>query len=137
MTRGQRNNNPANIRNSSSKWKGMTEVQTDKEFVTFIDMWWGIRALLVILRTYYFKYKLVTCSQVISRFAPPNENNTLTYIKFAQEQVFYDGNVNQANEWRTPIDPSENTRRLARAICWIESKVIVDEEDIDLALELL
>lgn len=137
MTRGQRNYNPANIRHSSSKWKGMTKVQPDKEFVTFIDMWWGIRALLIILRTYYFKYKLVTCSQVISRFAPPNENNTHSYIKYAQEQVFYDGNVNQANEWKTAETPSENTRRLVKAICWIESRAVVDDEDIDLALGLL
>lgn len=137
MTRGQRNNNPANIRHSSSKWKGMTKVQPDKEFVTFIDRWWGIRALFVILRTYYFKYNLKTCSQVISRYAPPNENNTHSYIKFVEADVFFDSNTNQANEWKTSIDPSENTRRLVKAICWIESKVIVDDEDIYLALELL
>lgn len=137
MTRGQRNNNPGNIRHSSSKWRGATKKQSDKEFVTFIDMWWGIRALFVVLRSYYYNYHLTTCEEVISRYAPPNENSTKFYVRFVEKQVYHDGNPEKANEWKTNKEPSENTRRLVKAICWIESQVFVDDEDIDLALELL
>ena len=38
MTRGQRNNNPLNIRHSADKWQGARVEQTDKSFVQFESM---------------------------------------------------------------------------------------------------
>ncbi len=44
IPRGIRNNNPLNIEHSQSKWQGMAVEQTDKRFVQFKSMTWGIRA---------------------------------------------------------------------------------------------
>lgn len=137
MTRGIRNNNPGNIRHSSSRWKGMTKEQTDSVFVTFKTMIDGIRALLVTLRTYYVKHHLMTCSQVIERYAPPSENLTKAYTDFVKKQVYYDGNTYPANCWNTQKSPSKNTIRLAKAICWIESQYMPTDDEMETAISIL
>lgn len=78
--RGIRNNNPANIRRSSTKWQGEAATQTDASFVQFITPEYGIRALSKVLDTYATKYGLNTVSGIINRFAPPSENNTGAYV---------------------------------------------------------
>lgn len=84
-TRGIRNNNPANIRRGC-KWNGLAAKQTDKEFCQFVTMTWGVRALLVTLRTYVVKHKLHTVREIITRWAPPQDgNNTEKYIEFVED----------------------------------------------------
>jgi len=78
-TRGLRNNNPGNIRRGEA-WQGMAPVQSDAEFVTFESPVWGIRAMNRILSTYYHTYGLKTVRDIISRWAPPAENDTPSYI---------------------------------------------------------
>lgn len=86
-TRGIRNNNPANIRRGCN-WKGLAKVQTDREFCQFDSMTWGVRALLVTLRTYVVKHHLHTVREVITRWAPPSDgNNTEAYIKFVEKEI--------------------------------------------------
>lgn len=80
--RGVRNHNPGNIRHSNDKWQGLATSQPDKDFATFKDPTWGIRALAVLLINYQDKYKLRTIKQIISRWAPPVENDTQSYIDF-------------------------------------------------------
>ena len=78
--RGERNNNPLNIRKSSQWFHG--EVQgNDPEFKTFDSPENGIRAGAAILHTYFVHYGLNTITKVISRWAPPNENDTDAYIE--------------------------------------------------------
>ena len=86
-TRGIKNNNPANIRRGCN-WKGLAEKQTDREFCKFVTMTWGVRALLVTLRTYVRKYNLHTVREIITRWAPPSDgNNTEKYIEFVEKAV--------------------------------------------------
>lgn len=85
--RGIRNNNPANIR-LGCNWKGLAEKQTDKEFCQFTTMTWGVRALLVTLRTYVIKHHLHTIRAIITRWAPPSDgNNTEKYIEFIEKAI--------------------------------------------------
>ncbi|CDG19984.1 Protein P5 [Xenorhabdus poinarii G6] len=79
MSRGIRNHNPGNIRHGD-KWQGLRAHQTDDDFCQFTAPAWGIRAMLKILRNYERKYDLNTIRQLISRWAPPNENDTENYI---------------------------------------------------------
>jgi len=82
LPRGIRNHNPLNIRRSKDLWKGMAEVQTDRAFVQFKSLEWGWRAAFYLLtRTYYHKYHLCTIRDIVTRWAPPNENNTQAYIE--------------------------------------------------------
>lgn len=86
-TRGVRNNNPANIRRGCN-WKGLAKQQKDKEFCQFVSMSWGIRALLITLRTYVKKHHLHTVREIITRWAPPSDgNNTEAYIKFVEKAI--------------------------------------------------
>ena len=84
-SRGIRNNNPLNIRLSSDKWQGQVLPQRgsgEGAFCQFYSMEYGWRAAFVILcRTYYGKYGLKTIRGIVSRWAPPKENNTEAYIR--------------------------------------------------------
>lgn len=79
VPRGIRNNNPLNIR-KGSRWIGLSPKQTDKSFCQFTSMVYGVRAGFLTLRTYICKHKCNTIEKIISRWAPPKENNTAAYI---------------------------------------------------------
>ena len=77
---GGKLNNPGNIRYASKvKWEG----QTGKGggFSKFANPEYGARAIFKLLKTYSEKYHLNTIRGIISKFAPPHENNTSTYIQ--------------------------------------------------------
>lgn len=78
--RGIRNNNPLNIR-IANVWLGEVDIPTDRSFEQFKQMEYGIRAGFVILRRYIRRYGLDTIPEIVSRWAPANENNTTAYIK--------------------------------------------------------
>tara|TARA_R110000765_G_scaffold115810_3_gene208842 strand:+ start:4365 stop:4871 length:507 start_codon:yes stop_codon:yes gene_type:complete len=68
------NNNPGNIRTSSTNWNGEV-TQPGEEFERFSDMHMGVRASARILRTYGRKYGIDTINKIIDRYAPPVDNN--------------------------------------------------------------
>jgi hypothetical protein len=84
--RGVRNNNPGNLRHGPN-WQGLSPTQPDSAFSTFVDMEHGIRALLKNLRTYVQTHNLQTVRQIISRWAPANENNTDAYVLAVAESL--------------------------------------------------
>ncbi|EHU6571417.1 hypothetical protein KZG90_004592 [Salmonella enterica] len=78
--RGVRNNNPGNLVASNQGWDG--ELTSDGKFSRFDTPEHGIRALAKNMRTYQNRHDLNTVSQMISKFAPPEDHNdTATYIK--------------------------------------------------------
>jgi hypothetical protein len=85
QSRGLRNNNPGNIKKSTIQWKGA--VGDDGTFVKFATPEDGIRALARIIMVYNEKYNLYTIEQIISRWAPPSENNTKKYIDFVSNKM--------------------------------------------------
>jgi hypothetical protein len=88
MARGIRNNNAGNIR-WGCNWQGLKEDgrDIDKDFCVFTAPEYGIRALARILRNYSSIYKINTVGGIIHRYAPPQENNTVSYIKHVAKQV--------------------------------------------------
>ncbi|WP_298034745.1 structural protein [uncultured Desulfovibrio sp.] len=79
IPRGIRNNNPGNIRKGND-WRGEIGNQTDTAFEQYESPEYGIRALGKILLSYQRKYGLDTVRKLITRWAPPNENNTDAYV---------------------------------------------------------
>ena len=77
-------NNIYNIR-AGAGWVGMTGVR--KGFVEFSTREYAIRAWLLLMRTYRRRYGCRTVAQIVTRFAPPNENDTANYIAFCCRQV--------------------------------------------------
>lgn len=74
---GIRNNNPGNIR-PGDNWVGM--VGTNKNFVVFKDIHHGLRALAVDVSNKINK-GYDTINKLISRYAPPIENDTKRYVQ--------------------------------------------------------
>ena len=78
-------NNIFNIRAGRAEWQGMTG--TRKGFVEFIDQEHAIRAWLVLMRNYRRQYGCDSIRKIVTRFAPPSENNTANYIQFCAKEV--------------------------------------------------
>lgn len=83
QTRGHRNNNPLNIRRTKDKWQGLSSVQNDKDFCTFDSLEYGFRAAFRIIHNgFKAKPPRNNVRSIISRWAPPNENDTRRYMNF-------------------------------------------------------
>lgn len=90
--RGIRNNNPGNIRRSGDAWQGLAATQNDESFFQFTTMEYGIRAIAVILQSYYVNHGLDTVTGIISRWAPSSENATGAYIAAVSRVANVDAN---------------------------------------------
>ena len=77
-SRGLRNNNPLNIRKNSEQFQGEIKGK-DKSFKTFSSMPYGYRAAFVTLATYLSR-EWNTIEKIITKWAPPTENDTESYI---------------------------------------------------------
>ncbi|HHT8045576.1 TPA: hypothetical protein ACT2K6_004538 [Escherichia coli] len=77
-TRGVRNANPGNIRKSKDQWEGA--IGDDGAFVIFDSPESGVRALAKNLQS-YGRQGYDSIEKIITRWAPPNENDTQAYIQ--------------------------------------------------------
>ena len=94
LNRGWRNNNPMNIRFvAANKWRGKVSEnrKKDRAFEEFTNVVWGWRAAFYLLMKYYFKNKLKTPRMIITKFAPPSENNTDAYVHNVMEFMHKNG----------------------------------------------
>lgn len=78
--RGIRNNNPGNLR-PGSNWQGLASPPTDgANYLRFVSAHYGLRAAAINLRNQQLKHGLNTVRKIISKYAPPSENDTASYI---------------------------------------------------------
>lgn len=84
-TRGKRNHNPLNIRKGNN-WQGENPRGTDKEFEVFINDLYGLRAGFKCIKTYIQKHHCDSIRKLITRWAPPTENNTHAYINTVSQR---------------------------------------------------
>jgi hypothetical protein len=131
---GIRNNNPLNIRVGKDKWKGqvlpqraiaeseqlVTEGKVGKSgegavFCQFQSMEYGIRAAFCLLRTYARKYRLYSVRDIITRWAPPSENDTASYIRHVCMMTGFGG-----NQRLTEKDWPRLVKAMARMECGVE-----------------
>lgn len=86
LPRGIRNKNPGNVRRTRDAWQGEIEPGTDKAFMQFDTMSNGVRCTAKILLGYRLK-GLMTVREMVSRWAPPTENDTESYIANVSAQM--------------------------------------------------
>jgi len=93
IPRAARNNNPGNLR-IGQPWQGLMpkdqmtpDQRAETSFAVFKEPKWGFRALAILLKNYHTMYGRKTIFQIISRFAPKNENDTTAYIQSVCDQV--------------------------------------------------
>jgi hypothetical protein len=81
--RGINNANPGNLRyNTTDKWQGLATPPSDGTFFVFVSATYGIRAMARNLISFQDKENCKTVTDFITRWAPPSENNTASYIDF-------------------------------------------------------
>ena len=153
QTRGIRNNNPGNIRKGCT-WIGLAKEQKDKSFCQFITMNYGLRALVVTLRTYVLKHKKTTVSLIINRWAPESDgNNTTAYVKQCAlaignvlapssgdkdcEQAGLNYQFDRKDFVLTNGYPSTPLFALVKAICKVESQYELSYSDFIQVVRLL
>lgn len=84
---GIRNNNAGNIRASGNWQEWLGSIGENRGFIVFDEPENGLRAMARILRTYRDIYQLNTINQIIDRWAPPHENNTISYIDHVSKVI--------------------------------------------------
>ena len=125
LPRGLRNNNPGNIRINGDLFQGEVRPSKDKSFKQFETMAYGYRAMFVILRNYIRNYKLDTIRKMISRWAPPKDNNhTEAYIKAVSDYagIPADDPIN--------VNDREQMIRIVAGMSRVENGVEADMPDV-------
>lgn len=129
--RGIRNNNPGNIEKTTTLWKGEIPQfkNTDGRFKQFYNYIYGVRAIILNIKA-YFRKGIKTPRQVISRWAPPGENNTDNYIRFVSSYIGVPENL--------PIPFEKSTiKKLIEAIIIKENgRLYLNQNDFDKAWQL-
>ena len=108
---GFRINNPLHLRYSTANnWKGQTWQQSG--FCVFDTPENGLRAAMINLKSYR-KIGVVTIGDIVSRWAPPAENDTENYIAFVCNKL----HKNRSDEIK---QTSEDLIALLQAMCIME-----------------
>ena len=130
-SRGFRNKNPLNIRLGVSHWQHQARIQTDTAFVVFDEMKWGYRAAWKLMETY--KLRLVEARKpynihnIICRWAPPNENDTLSYIK----QVVKLSGISEFQLLTPPSLNGEQVAKIIAAMTCVENGIRMEQVPMD------
>lgn len=125
---GLRNNNPGNLR-PGDNWRGM--IGENGGFIVFEDVSFGIRAMAIDLRTKIGKgYNTIT--KIITRWAPPSENDTAAYIRNVEYSTGWDADrILQAD--------AATYKRMIRAIMNVELgpsySAMITDTDINEGIE--
>ena len=99
--RGIRNNNPGNIERKNVVWQGMSADQSgDPRFIVFDSPEYGVRAMTRIIRNYMARGQR-TISQIIATWAPPSENDTVSYVNAVSSSVGIGPN-DPVQSWHMP-----------------------------------
>ncbi len=133
LSRGLRNNNPGNIRLGNTIWQGEIRPSLDTAFCQFSSMAYGYRALLKLIQNYKKLYGCDTIRSIITRWAPPSENHTESYINRVCREM------GGAYDSMYVIDTSckEVMCKLAAAISLVENGVPAIMADIEAGWNLL
>lgn len=132
MTRGYRNCNPLNIRLGKSKpWKGEIRPSQDVAFAQFKSMAFGYRAAFKLLRNYQELHGCRRLSDFISRWAPPSENDTQSYIATVAKRTHLSDvlQIDTHNEMQM--------RKIVSAMSFVENGIPANEDEVRAGWELL
>jgi len=92
LPRGFRNNNPGNIMAGSFTQRRPGYAGSDGRFARFNSMAEGVAAMDGLLNN-YMRGGRRSVSQIIGRWAPPNENHTSSYIASVARAIGVDPNA--------------------------------------------
>jgi hypothetical protein len=125
QTRGQRNNNPLNIRRSSSAWLGKVphDLATDRSFEQFTDMAYGYRAACRLIDTYVKRWRCRTVYEIINRWAPAADgNNVGAYVATVAKRT--------GLQATTTIATDDDILRLVCGMAYVESRLVITPDEL-------
>lgn len=119
------NNNPGNIRRTQgTPWQGeIVPSPWRAGFVVFDTLEHGYRAVLLLLNNYIAK-GFNTIEKIITRWAPPSENNTAAYIDFVSRYTMIPKNFVVQTD-------SQAARMIAAAISEYEHSGSLTSSDLE------
>lgn len=121
-------NNPGNIRwSANNNWQGQTG-KDYRGFVTFSSLFYGTRAMLKLLYNYITQGN-DTIAEIIYKWAPPIENNTVAYINFVSNETGIDPNEILSSE--------SDIKNLFDAMILIESNDSVPQNILSQAYDVV
>lgn len=134
--RGQRNNNPLNIKYvKTTIWVGQVRdiERSDKVFVEFYEMKYGIRAAIKLIKN-YIRSGYNTIDTIVTRWCP--DHTAPAYRQFVGDHVKA---VIPAVGRQTPIGSDDKAviRAMVQAMAWMESHYRISDEEFDEAWELV
>lgn len=119
ISRGERNNNPLNIRVSNNAWIGKM-VSQDGVFEYFKTNYFGYRAAYLCLLKHYNR-GYCTIEKLINKWAPDTENPTSDYIRFVSKNMNIRPDVRL--DWSHP-----HVFLLMYYMCVFENGYIIDRQ---------
>lgn len=119
ISRGERNNNPLNLKISKNAWLGILTSQ-DGIFEYFQTNYFGYRAAYLCLKKHHDR-GCDTIGKLINKWAPSVENNTNKYIEFVSERTGIDANMKL--QWSY-----SNVYLIMYHMCVFENGKIIDRE---------
>jgi len=114
-------NNPFNLRDYNQNWEGQTGAT--EGFVDYEDERSGVRAADKLLEN-YGKQGVATIRDIVSKFAPANENDTEAYIEFVSSQTGI------PSEQPIDMDNAVDRRKVLAAMGQMESGYETDADEI-------
>lgn len=128
--RGKRNHNPLNIRKGNN-WQGEDHTRYDSEFEVFISDEYGFRAAFRIIKNgFNAKPPRDTIRKIVTRWAPPTENNTEMYIKTVSRRAMIDADT------RLNYSDMGHMVAVVKAMAYVETGHDYDEEKIRMGYHL-
>ncbi|HTQ99566.1 MAG TPA: hypothetical protein VMH83_06230 [Candidatus Acidoferrum sp.] len=121
------NNNPGNIRASDQSWLGKIADGVTSAFERFVSPEYGVRAVAIIFQNYYTRYGLDTVRDLITRYAPPSENDTENYANFVA------GRLGVSPD--TPLNVPQVLPELVAAVLQMESGTVVTPDYVRQAMQ--
>lgn len=112
-------NNPFNIR-SGSRWLGLTGSRNG--FCEFETLEYGVRAACVLLLQSYRKKGVRQICSIISRFAPPSENNTAAYMAYLSRRTGFPMSL--------VLRSIDEYLKILSCMSWYESRTRISESYI-------
>lgn len=124
---GFKQNNVGNLRGAGVAWQGKTGM--NRGFAVFADRLHGIRAIYVDLQN-KFSAKTNTIEKILNKYAPPAENDTLSYISFVEKHTGFNRSTILEGNFAT-------LRKLVKAICLKETGYPLSDNEANEAEKLI
>jgi hypothetical protein len=123
------NNNPGNIRKSASfTWQGEQPGTAPGDFVVFDTLTNGYRAMIKDFQT-KISNGYDTLSKIITRYAPPEENDTAAYITYVSDDTGVDADAT------LQADDVDTLANIAYSMSFFEHGIDQDDGTLQSALQ--